>query len=574
GEGFAVAVDLRSAREHGVASLGAGDAPAPPAASDPDAASVPDRVATWKRKLLDLTLRNGLISYRERSQSLPLQTTSLAHLEDLLAAGESFQLVPKADGDDALQVDAALAQGRLHVALSAKELDKRALKAFREAKSSLEETGANTFYLALGFLQWFETEHSETPRRAPILLLSAELQRPGVGKGFRLALSDEDPYLNVTLLEKLKLDFPDVDTSELYELPEDDSGLDVPRIFERYRRAIRGRPRWEVVEEAHAAPFSFSKFLMWRDLEEHTELLLENRVVQHLALGTGRGEAFEAAGELPAPETLDTARRAQDLFCPRDADSSQLVAIHASNDGRSFVLQGPPGTGKSQTITNMIAHCLGHGRRVLFVSEKMAALNVVHDRLRQAGLAPFCLEIHSTKSSKKAILAQLEEAFHAASTQAPAEWERQATQLEALRAQLNAYAHELHDPRPLGITVFRATARLIELRGAPKLRLPPALFRAPSPEGYARLTELADQLQAALEAVGAPGEHPLAAVRRAAWTSTLSEDARELGERVVAAGERVREAARALGSLAPPEVLAGLSRAALGRVAQLAGLLL
>lgn len=95
-----------------------------------------------------------------------------------------------------------------------------------------------------------------------------------------------------------------------------------------------------------------------------------------------------------------------------DADTSQHSAIYDVKAGRNLVIEGPPGTGKSQTITNIIAAVLGDGKRVLFVAEKLAALQVVKDRLDKVGLGPFCLELHSGKARKKDVLDSLRERLH------------------------------------------------------------------------------------------------------------------------------------------------------------------
>src|SRR5690606_23254522 len=160
----------------------------------------------------------------------------------------------------------------------------------------------------------------------------------------------------------------------------------------------RDVPRWEVVPTAWLGEFSFTKFLMWLDLEARTDALLQNRVVKHLF--EGEGQPFPLARPFSTPEQLDGERPAAEDLCVVDADSSQRAAVFGAIDGNSFVLQGPPGTGKSQTITNLIAGALARGRTVLFVSEKMAALDVVHDRLGRVGLGPFCLEAHSNKASR------------------------------------------------------------------------------------------------------------------------------------------------------------------------------
>ena len=68
-----------------------------------------------------------------------------------------------------------------------------------------------------------------------------------------------------------------------------------------------------------------------------------------------------------------------------------------------YVLFGPPGTDKSQSITN----CLAHGKTVLFVSQKTAAVEVVRQRMNTIGLGNYCLEVHSTEAQKSSVLEQL-----------------------------------------------------------------------------------------------------------------------------------------------------------------------
>ena len=153
--------------------------------------------------------------------------------------------------------------------------------------------------------------------------------------------------------------------------------------------------------------FSFAKYLMWKDLTERTDQLRENAVVRHL-IDTPR-ESYPSGVAFPSPKRLDLEFGPEQTFCPLPADSSQLSAVMAAVRGKDFVLIGPPGTGKSQTISNLIAQCLAEGKRVLFVSEKIAALDVVYRRLREVGLGEFCLELHSSKARKLDVLAQLHE---------------------------------------------------------------------------------------------------------------------------------------------------------------------
>src|SRR5690606_10348036 len=190
-------------------------------------------------------------------------------------------------------------------------------------------------------------------------------------EGFSIRLGDEDARVNVTLLEMLRREHG-ITIPGLDPLPEDESGLDVPGILNAFRHAVRDIDRWEVIEAARVGLFSFSKFLMWRDLSQRLQDLLKNPVVDHLV--NRPGQPFDDMSTFPSADRLDEERPLSGTFCPLPADSSQLAAVFAAADGKSFVLEGPPGTGKSQTITSLIAHCLAEGKSVLFVSEKMAAL--------------------------------------------------------------------------------------------------------------------------------------------------------------------------------------------------------
>ncbi len=498
------------------------------------------RLERWKRRLLDLSLRNRVLNYREANKAIPLMCPDVARLEDQLALGQRFTILPRPKlmqedqprsaeihlartGEDPIEklLREDMEQRRLHANLTPQELERRSLEIYRAARASMEESGVSTLYLAIGFLTWYESPSSQTPRRAPILLVPVELERVTARSQFTLRLGDEDPRINVTLLEKLKTDFG-LEKPGLDELAADESGVDVPLILRRFRELIKDEPRWDVVEEAHLGLFSFTKFLMWRDLQDRAATLMKNKVVRYLV--ERPAEPFGDPATFPRVEELDATRSPAESFCPRDADSSQLAAIYAAHDGHSFVLQGPPGTGKSQTITNLIAHCLMHNKRVLFVSEKMAALNVVHRRLAECGLEPFCLELHSHKANKRLVLAQLEAALQVVQQQPPAQWQRHAEELAAARAELNALVDALHRPRALGMSVYQATGRLIALRNAARLpirRDDPGNLNA---ETFHAACELADRLAAAANAVGSVLHHPLRAIRRHEWQTALPDD--------------------------------------------------
>lgn len=499
---------------------------------------VPQTAATrldfWRRKLLDLSLRNRLLSCGDNKKTLPIACPNLPELEDRLAQDMVFKVLPvpvEFSGRDPRSADAherrtgeearaavlrtAMAAGRLHSLLPQDETQARLTEIFRAARTALEESGASGLYLALGFLKWYETDKSEKPRLAPLLLLPMNLARPSMQEGFRLSHADEEPLINVTLLEMLRQDF-EVSIAGLDPLPQDEHGIDVPAVFRIVRSAIKDIPRWEVIDEARLGFFSFSKYLLWRDLQERRDALMENPLVRHLITRDGAppsvGDAF------PDTQRLDELYSPAQTWCPLDADSSQLAAVFAAAEGRNFVLEGPPGTGKSQTIANIISHCLATGKTVLFVAEKQAALNVVHDRLKKHGLGDFCLELHSNKAEKAAVIRQLFQTLQITRSAEPAGWAAVSTRLTEHRAALNAYARLLHHRHGNDATAFEALARLCGLRGTPEVRLRWASADALDVGGLETARETVQQMLGALRETGQPRQHPLSAIEADQWS--------------------------------------------------------
>lgn len=492
------------------------------------------RLDRWKRKLLDLTLNNRQLNFRDSKKNLPILCPDLGSLEDALADGKIFKIFPRlgdlgesnsrnADvhrsrtGKESLDemLREELHARRLHADVTEGEIYKRLLEIYREAKLSIEENGANTLYLALGFLAWYETKTSPKRRLAPIILIPLEIERRSVQEGFSIKLGDDEPMVNVTLLAHLAADF-DLTIPGLDPIPMDEHGIDVPLILRKFREAIVDIDRWEVLESAYIGHFSFTKFLMWRDLEVRADDLQKNAIVRHLIHTPS--EAYPDDGVFPDPDRLDETHSPEVTFCPLSSDSSQLAAVHASAAGKSFVLHGPPGTGKSQTITNIIAHNLALGKTVLFVSEKRAALEVVHRRLTESGLGPFCLELHSNKSHKKGVLSQLEQALDAHVSHSAEEWLREAQKLETTRKELNAFVSALHAVRESGETVFHGISQLIGHRDIPLVKLQWSSVAHIDRQRLNTLCETVRQLQLAGAQIGHPATNAWTLAACETWT--------------------------------------------------------
>jgi hypothetical protein len=240
--------------------------------------------------------------------------------------------------------------------------------------------------------------------------------------------------------------------------------------FAAAREAISGKPRWEVLaDDMVLSFFSFSKFLMYRDLDVDSwpeGAGLEEHPVLNGLLHAG----FEPEAPLwPEESRIDDHLSPADMVHVMDADSSQIEAIEEVKAGRNLVIQGPPGTGKSQTITNLIAAAVMQGKSVLFVAEKLAALEVVRERLDGIGLGQMCLELHSRKANKKAVLGELAAALDARGPKLR-DLKGQVQRLEEHRNELNAHADALHTPlEPAGLTSYRVLGEVVRHlnRGTP-----------------------------------------------------------------------------------------------------------
>ena len=297
----------------------------------------------------------------------------------------------------------------------------------RRARSTMEETGVNVSYMAFGFIHWKESELATDTYRAPILLVPIKISQATASSPIEITLHKDEAVLNPTFAYKMA-------EAKIVDLPKFDNESDsneeqsLQSYFEEVQEAI-SKLNWTVSYECKVAIFSSQSVNMYADIMENADLVLMNHNVRmllesqedELSLSTSGVNQkhydsvdYEAYGHEGAKFQVLDESDADDASNPLvylnnvvDADSSQIQAIKMAKSGESFVLQGPPGTGKSQTITNIIAELLSAGKKVLFVSEKMAALNVVYDNLKKVELDQFCLELHSNKSDKKSVITNI-----------------------------------------------------------------------------------------------------------------------------------------------------------------------
>ena len=350
---------------------------------------------------------------------------------------------------------------RLQTRLEDEKLQNKLLRLQYDAKSIIEEQGINSLFLALGFLEWYDAAASDKVRYAPLILLPVELHRKTVNAKFRIRVIEDEISTNLSLQQKMREDFG----IEIPDVPTELEDVSVTDYLTQISDRISDRNRWKVhFDRMTLWLFSFAKFRMFCDLSPESwpagKGPTDNEIV-----GSLLGEPMEWEPPLFADdERLDERLQPSDLCHVVDCDSSQAAAIEETRAGRNLVLQGPPGTGKSQSIANVIASAVRDGKSVLFVSEKMAALQVVKSRLDDIGVGDVCLELHSHKGNRRAVLDDLGKTLSLREPAVP-NTNGQAKNLSRSREHLNRYVSQLHDPLDhYELTPFQLIGKLAKLQ--------------------------------------------------------------------------------------------------------------
>ena len=403
-----------------------------------------------RKELLDLTLRNQLLNFKTRAKTITIvnqspiniyQTLVLQENKMYFVANKKDKKEDKSSVWDHIPFDfSKFSEGdkKLATDLTPKELQKRLYYINNQAKTMLQEQGYNILYLAVGFLEWKDKSKPRQKNKAPLVLIPVSMERKKVGESFNLEWTGEDIQTNISLKAKLLeagIELPDFEFKKYGEV--------VDHYIAKVRRSVSRMEGWEVNNDIALGFFSFTKFVMYNDLNpeawaENVDLTKNELIQAIFNPAKNNQEAFRE-------EDIDSRLEYRTMYQVLDADSSQIAAIEDVKAGRNLVVEGPPGTGKSQTIVNLIAELLAEGKSVLFVSEKMAALDVVKDRLTAVGLGKFVLELHSHKTRRKKFLKDLQKATNVRA-QEPLNIDQTIRKLETLRRQLDDYSQIIHMP--------------------------------------------------------------------------------------------------------------------------------
>ena len=516
--------------------------------------TVAEKLDRARTELLDLSARNRLLNMPKSAKAAKTievvdeKTSEIFRL--LVGDGKSFTFVPglpsrkateaggEADAtseapeeDSDVIEDLALPEDdevddrgvagrhsdtRLQTRFTPEGLQKRLLDLYFDARTLEDEQGVNVLFLTLGALRWIDPNDKKNIRRAPLILIPVALERGTAGEHFRLRARPEDFATNLSLetfLDRLHgIRLPDMEVGDEFDF---DGYLDV------VARAVETKEGWGVERDVVVLGFfSFSKFMMYRDLDPETWPSGASIATRPLLKGL-LADGFDAGEALfPDDQPIDPIIPPSELLHILDSDSSQTLAVHEVRQGRNLVIQGPPGTGKSQTIANLVAAAVADGKTVLFVAEKMAALEVVKRRLDSKGVGAACLELHSHKANKKSVLEDIRRTWENGAPRA-ADVGSLNARLGDLREELNSHAARMHQRHPVsGLTPYQVIGQLVRLRGAGEQPNDIAL-EAPgtwSKDGYEERHAVLRELVERIIEIGTPAQHVWHGVQRASIT--------------------------------------------------------
>ena len=460
-----------------------------------------------RKRLLNFSSRNALLNYRHtKSKSIQIVENTPHHILERLQAGQAltFLAVPDPTQLELTNANYLTKEGTypnaekwathlgmstsfelpktilhkknqksscaLQTLLYSHELEKCLHNLRSESESAIEETGTNILYLALGFLEWYENNTTKNGRLAPLFTLPIKLERNKLNKNnqldtYSITLKDDSVLSNITLCEKIRQDF-----GLILPVIDEDEEIDPEQYFTMIEQIIApAQPHWKVKRQASLILLNFTKQAMYQDLDPanwpDNARIEDHPIIKKLfSLNSTidqNKEDFSTEYQIDKIETIHT-----HFPLIYDADSSQHSALIDVINGKNLVIEGPPGTGKSQTITNLIAASLNRGKKILFVAEKMAALNVVKSRLDHAGLGEFCLELHSQKSNKLKILnaltKQIEQQKH---YQSPEQLDLEIQRYENFKTQLQKYVDLINSPwKQTGLSLYQILNKATRFR--------------------------------------------------------------------------------------------------------------
>ncbi|MHA1820726.1 MAG: DUF4011 domain-containing protein, partial [Promethearchaeota archaeon] len=513
---------------------------------------------SWKNKLLDMSHRNRQLYFRpSRRTTLEIIFPDMYSLfRTLVIRGKTcrfppifesseFNPLPNESQEDYKKrmeeqhwrnIREKMKEGKptqIITKKSNKVLEKLLKQLRKKSQSFMQEQGINILYITFGLVKWFEPDRKHEVVFSPVLFVPIKIYRKRILDDFKLEILDDDVILNPSLVEKFRSAF----RVELPKFPDEFDENTLTTYFQELLKIIKKGKNWQLFYRSFIGLFSFEKLRMYKDLEENKEALWNHKIIRAIAEGKG----FENdPSTIPNKTEYSDEAEPQDSYHILDSDSSQFQAITYAKKGASMVIRGPPGTGKSQAISNIIAECLAVGKKVLFVSEKMAALEVVKKRLDKCGVGEFCLVLHSQQENKNDVLKQIQRSL--GNELNPRTYSIfQYRKLRNLRLKLDDYIKNIHTPIMEEFTIYN---RIGEYQKYNNIILLDAIIRRPLEFTNEDLFDIEDafgELDAYRDILEDYKENPWYGVRFLEYYQGLKEDLYDWLNNVLDTTKKIKE---------------------------------
>lgn len=441
-----------------------------PSVANFDIEKIKLQLRKWQEKLLDMSKSNPLLGLnRARSVKFKIKSPDYLTFFEKLIQEEVELKLPFVKKKKKRKIDESLEEnpeeegyvyeveeGDIELEYgSPADLRKKLKRLYDNAHTTIEERGVVTLYITLGAIRWNDDALGESI--SPIILIPCEFVYKGPNTALKIKMTDEEIQLNPAVSyyfrEKHKIEFP--------ELPVELDKETLQKFFKNIEKVLHERD-WQLLDEVWVGTFSFESLVLYQDLKLLVEVACTNPLIAALAHAlNSEPEASEALSE-----DLDSLKTPEIIPIPiLPADSSQVQALAYASASDNLVVHGPPGTGKSQTISNIIADALGKNKKILFVSAKMAALNVVFNRLKNEGLGQFCLEAHGVKAGKLKIIEDLKRTIESDDFNSMGSIQQELDNLQKTKKQLNEYIIALHKIiPPANWSIFQAIGKYSKLQ--------------------------------------------------------------------------------------------------------------
>ena len=438
----------------------------------------------WEKRLVDVSGRNPLRNYHDRARST---------LD--LTPGNENEVNPRAIGS--LLAGRAVRMTTLFPSEDAHRDVRRRLTAIhRTAQANSDEKGIDTLFAAAGLATW-EVETGTKPN-APVILIPLEIIPTNAARSEFTVKAAGDPQINPVLAYILQSEYNVSVSKESGDIAEDLPGSfnALTGLLNTYATKWSKRARgFAITPRLVVANFKYANMAMVDDLANNADALADNDIVAAIA-GVKEAQDKISAKISDEPFNKPDIDSPESEYLILDADSSQHNAINRALGKESLVVWGPPGTGKSQVIANLIAALIADGKRVLFVAEKRAAIDVVTARLDAVGLSDLVMDAHGGIGSKREFAQKMGASLSGIKRIPEQDYSDVHTRLARTRDRLIKHKNNVHDLRePWGISVFEIQSKLIDTPAAAQtaLRIQSAKARKLNTQSIDRLKRSAQK---------------------------------------------------------------------------------